>query len=176
MECPISPKSKVQNYDIGLLLSMMLQTKCKSSIAGIFGDRFSVEQMPKSNILQNVIDLHRIEGKVGYSTNGYKVLEYLIQNKINVDKVIMFTDCQMWDSDSYYSRNSYMSQRWSEYKKVNPNAKLYLFDLAGHGNTPLQINEDDVYLISGFSEKIFDALDSLDKGNSVIDEVNKITL
>jgi hypothetical protein len=51
-----------------------------------------------------------------------------------------------------------------------------LFDLAGYGNTPIKVNENDVYLIAGWSEKIFDALEAIKNGKSVLDEIKKIEL
>lgn len=181
MQQSVSPRSKVQYYDIGLMLGMLLQTRCKSTITGIFGDIWSVEQMPKNSVLNNVIQLHNIEGKVGYSTNGYKVLEYLLTNNIETDKVMMFTDNQMWNSDCSYfggsvSNKVQMHDMWSEYKKKVPSAKLYLFDLAGHGNTSVQVNDNDVFLIAGWSEKVFDVLANLEQGGKTLDEIEKISL
>jgi len=173
METPISPRSKIQNYDIGLILGMLLQSRCKAVISGIFGDIWKVIQLPKTNILHNADELHRREGEVGYSTNGWKVIRYLNENKIKIDKVMIFTDCQLWDSTF---DNAHINDEWREYKKFNPTAKLYLFDLAGYGNTPLSIQRNDVYLIAGWSDKVFDVLEALEKGGSAIDEINKIEL
>jgi len=170
----VSPKSSVQMYDIGLVLSMLLQSKCKYVTTGIFGDTFKTKTMPKDSILQNVIDLQRIEGEVGYSTNGYKVLQYLIEKEQVVDKVMIFTDCQMWNSESgygYYTNDSRIPQMWNKYKQIAPEAKLYLFDLQGYGNTPLDVKQKDVYLIAGWSEKVFDVLENIDKGQEALDTI-----
>jgi len=40
--------------------------------------------------------------------------------------------------------------------------KIYLFDLAGYGNTPLNVLRDDVFLISGWSDKIFNVLSAVE--------------
>ena len=187
MQHSISDKSKIEYYDIGLLLGMLVQSKCKNVITGIFGDTWSVETLPKTSILKNVIDLHRIEGKVGYSTNGYLILEYLIKNKKSVDKIFMFTDCQLWNSSfdrtssgryrfnssAYDSGNSY-DTLWKEYKKINPNAKLYLFDVSGYQTTPVRINPDNVFLIAGWNEKVFDVLQSIEKGEENLSKIKEI--
>jgi len=176
MQTPVSPKSKVLMYDIGLTLSMVLQSKCKAVQTGIFGDSFKIKHMPKTSILANVQKLYEIEGEVGYSTNGYKVIEHLNNTNQSVDKIMIFTDCQMWNSDSWRSDNSSFKSEWSKYKKANPNAKLYLFDLQGYGNTPLSVQEQDVHLIAGWSEKVFSVLSALEEGKDAIDVINKITL
>ncbi len=139
----------------------------------MFGDIWKVVQLPRTSILHNADELHRREGEVGYSTNGWKVIRYLRENNIKVDKVMIFTDCQLWNST--YD-DAHINDEWREYKKFNPTVKLYLFDLAGYGNTPLSVQRDDVYLIAGWSDKVFDVLEALEKGGLAIDEINKIEL
>ena len=173
MYLPISMKSTINNYDIGLMLSMILNNRCKNVVSGIFGDTWKVVNMPSTGILHNVGELYKREGEVGYSTNGYKVIEYLRENNIVMDKVMMFTDCQMWDSDECKES---IHEEWDKYKQIAPDAKLYLFDLVGYGNTPLDIVRDDVFLIAGWSDCIFEMLHALEKGSSVIEEIRKIKL
>jgi len=180
MNQSISAKSKIENYDIGLTLGMLLQNKCKSVITGVFGDEWKNVQLPKKSILQNIQELGKLNSEVGWSTNGWKVLEYLIEKKIKVDKIMIFTDCQMWNSDistnesNDCSELSMFHKLWKDYKKINIEAKMYLFDLSGCGTTPLFVDERDVYLIAGWSDKIFDVLEGIDNGESALNEINKI--
>lgn len=173
MQMPISPKSTVQYYDIGLLLSMLLRSRCRQVLAGIFGDTWKVVNMPNNNILMATNELHRREGEVGYSTNGYKVIEWLLDNRVEMDKVMMFTDMQMWDSTGH---NNNFETLWRHYKKLVPEAKLYLFDLAGYGQSPLRLAEPDVYLISGWSDRVFDVLTAIENGSNALELINKIEL
>jgi hypothetical protein len=57
------------------------------------------------------------------------------------DKVFIFTDCRLWDSDyniyGSYGKRSTLKDEWNKYKKVAPNAKLYIFDLGGYGNVSM---------------------------------------
>ena len=167
----VNAKSTVRLFDIGLLLSMLLKNRCKQVIAGIFGSEWSVENMPADNILMATRQLERLEGKVGYSTNGYKVVDWLIEQKQVMDKVMMFTDMQMWDSTG---RNSTFEKSWRRYKQLAPQAKLYLFDLGGYGQSPLRLVEPDVYLIAGWSDRVFDVLSAIDKGGDALSVINGI--
>ena len=171
MQTPISKNSTVQNFDIGLMLGMLLQSRCRSVISGMFGDIWKVVQLPRNQILSNADEIHRREGEVGYSTNGWKVLEWCVSQNQRIDKVMMFTDCQMWDSTGYHSDNSGMSALWQQVKQINPQAKLYLFDLSGYGTTPLDIRANDVFLMAGWSDKIFDVLAAIEEGKNVIDRI-----
>ena len=186
MQHSVSPRSSVQNYDIGILLSMLLQSKCQSVISGIFGDTWKVINLPQDNILANTCEMHRREGEVGYSTNGYKVVDYLVKKKIRMDKVMIFTDCQMWDSDRGYlgtyeeeiygTRGKHIKDSWHRYKAMFPEAKLYLFDLAGYGQPPMHMAERDVYLIAGWSDRVFDILTAVDNGEDALSVINKIEI
>jgi 60 kDa SS-A/Ro ribonucleoprotein len=173
MQQPISPKSKVLLYDIGLMLGMLMQSRCKNVVSGMFGDRWKIINMPKRSILANVNEYYKREGEVGYATNGHLVLEDLIGRKEIVDKVMLFTDVQMWNNA--YTKDSFANS-WNRYKKIAPNAKLYLFDLAGYGQSPINIEKNDVYLIAGWSDKVFDVLNALEDKNSALNYINRIEL
>ncbi len=173
MQKPVSARSKVLLYDIGLVLGMLLQSKCKSVVTGMFGDSWKVINMPGRAVLQNVQEYYRREGEVGYSTNGHLVIEDLIDRNVKMDKVMMFTDCQMWNSSG---TRATIRSAWARYRSMYPQAKLYLFDLAGYGNTPLKVENDGVHLIAGWSDKIFDVLQAIEDGASAVEQIKKIQL
>lgn len=173
MQKAISAKSKVQYYDIGLMLAMLLQSRCQNVVTGMFGDIWKVINVPKKNILSNVEEFYRREGEVGYSTNGYLVIQDLLQRGKVVDKLMLFTDCQLWNS---YNGSDNIANLWKQYKKLAPFAKLYLFDLAGYGNTPLNVQRDDVFLIAGWSDKIFDVLKAIEDGSNAVKMIEAMEL
>ena len=170
----VSRKSSIRAYDIGLMLAMMMRSRSTNVVTGIFGDRWKTVDLPKMNVLANTQLLNKIEGSVGYSTNGYKVIDSLIKSGQVMDKVMLFTDVQMWNS---HGGKSTFEKSWMKYKRtIATNAKLYLFDLAGYGNTPLRVEKNDVYLIAGWSDKVFDVLNAIEEGESALSEIMKIEL
>jgi len=173
MQKTVSARSKIQNFDIGLMLAMLLQSRCGNVMTGMFGDTWKVINVPSKNILANVQEFYRREGEVGYSTNGYLVVKDLLQQKKKVDKLMLFTDCQLWNSKN---SGENIADLWKSYKKLAPDAKLYLFDLSGLGNTPLNVMRDDVYLIAGWSDKIFNVLNALEDGENAVQMINSIEL
>jgi 60 kDa SS-A/Ro ribonucleoprotein len=48
--------------------------------------------------------------------------------------------------------------------------------LQGYGRAPLQILRNDVYLIAGWSDKVFEVLAALENGSSALDAINEIEL
>ena len=100
-------------------------------------------------------------------------MEWLVNEKIEVDKVMFFTDCQFWGESNF---GKYFLGLWEEYKKINPEAKLYLFDLAGYGHSPIEIPREDVVLVAGWNERVFDMIVSIENGSNLIEEINKVEL
>lgn len=172
MQQPISPRSKVLLYDVGLVLAMLLQSRCQYVVTGLFGDRWLRVPLPQGQVLRNVQELYRREGEVGYATNGHRVIQDLRQRGEAVDKVMIFTDCQLWNTNG----KGTLAQEWAAYRaNVAPQARLYLFDLAGLGTTPLDVRpQDGVALIAGWSDKIFDVLAAIENGGSALTEIEKI--
>jgi hypothetical protein len=173
MQHAISPNSTIQNYDIGLMLGMLLKSRCANTVSGIFGSTWKTVDLPGNSVLSNVDALYKREGEVGYSTNGYLILQDLTDRRQVMDKIMIFTDCQLWDSRR---NNAVMQNVWREYKNTAPDAKLYLFDLAGYGTTPMSIVNNDVYLIAGWSDKIFDMLSAVENGMDALELIENIKL
>jgi len=179
MQRTISPRSQITNYDIGALMAMLLQTRCATATAGMFGDTWKVlYDLPKDNVLRSTNEIHRREGEVGYSTNGWKVLEWAVRlakmDSQTFERIMIFTDCQMWNSSG--SEKGSINSHWKEYKKLVPESKLYLFNLAPYGGTPIDMRNGDVHLISGWSDRIFNVLADIERGGESLDEIKEIKL
>ena len=86
---------------------------------------------------------------------------------------MLFTDCQLWNS---YWDDRHLAKSWDKYKKIAPDAKLYLFDLAGYGQSPVSMEREDVFCIAGWSDKVFDILAALENGKNAIDEIRRIVV
>jgi len=175
MQQLFSERGTIQLFDIGTLLAMLLQSRCANATVGMFGDTWKeLNDLPSTNVLEATNEIHRREGEVGYSTNGWKVLQWCIDHNKAYDRIMIFTDCQMWDTRG---RESSMNKLWKHYKKNVPNAKLYLFDLSNYGQgSPIDMRNGDVNLISGWSDKIFHVLWNIENGGSSLDEIKEIIL
>ena len=173
MQKPVSPKSSIKNYDIGLMLGMLLKSRCEKAVSGIFGDTWKIVNLSDTGVLSNVDAFYKREGEVGYATNGHLVVQYLIDHKIKMDRIMIFTDCQLWNS---IGDGSSLTGAWRKYKDEYPEAKLYLFDLSGYGNVPVNTNNPDVYLVAGWSDKIFDVIEAINNGGDALKTIKAIDL
>ena len=172
----LSEKSSIHMWEVALVLAMLMRDRCKSVITSVFGTTHQVLNLSnRSGILSNCakLSVDQRNDIVGSSTNGHLVIQHLLDEKIVMDKVMLFSDMQLWNS-GYDSRS--FASKWHDYKRFNPKAKLYLFDLQGYGDTPLSTAEQDVYLIAGWSEKIFGILAALERGSNAVAEIEAIEL
>jgi hypothetical protein len=130
---------------------------------------------------------------VDCSTNAYLTLQYLIENKVNVDRIMIFSDMQCYNSnevDNFYSRfacsygvtrppqlsyGNTLAAMLKHYKRtINPNVYLYSFDLAGYGTIQFPEDEKNVCLLSGFSDRVFDFIKSYEEiGTGMADKISQ---
>ena len=74
----------------------------------------------------------------------------------------------------YAKRFRTLRKSWNNYKAKFPKSKLYLFDLAGYGMSPLKLAQPDVYLIAGWSDKVFDILSAVDSGKEAVEVIKNV--
>jgi 60 kDa SS-A/Ro ribonucleoprotein len=173
MQQGVSARSSILLYDIGLLLGMLLQHRCRHVVTGMFGDRWQVVNLPQTSVLANVQEFYKREGQVGYATNGHLVVRDLVQRRVQADKVMLFTDCQLWNNSG---DGGQLGREWQRYKAIAPQARLYLFDLAGYGQAPIQLVRDDVFLIAGWSDKVFGVLEAIENGREALAAVEALEM
>jgi hypothetical protein len=104
---------------------------------------------------------------VGHGTNFNAIFE---EAKESYDRILIFSDMQGWIGGDAPTHS------FNEYKKrTGANPKIYSFDLAGYGT--LQFPENNVYILAGFSDKVFDLLKLLEQDRkALIHEIEKVEL
>jgi 60 kDa SS-A/Ro ribonucleoprotein len=89
----------------------------------------------------------------------------------------MVSDNESWAQ--YHSsgwRCTAMNGEWREFKKRNPNAKLVLIDIDPSRTTQLA-DDKSVLNVGGFSDQVFNVVDSFMKGDGHwVDQIEKTEL
>ena len=164
MKKPISKSTVAYRHEVAALYGAIAHGLFDEAIVGAFAESYAtVPVNPTDSVFTN---MKRILGtRVGGNTNGHLAIDYLTYKRIKVDRVLVFTDEQMWNSSSYYhGGRRYFAESWKQYlTSINPNAKLYVFDLAGYGYSLTPENMQGVTQISGFSDKVFRFMEFADK-------------
>jgi hypothetical protein len=174
MKAPISRNTVAYRHEVAALYGAIAHGLFDEAIVGAFGATYAnVPVNPNDSVFTNMNKI--TSTNVGGSTNGHLAINYLTGNRINVDRVLVFTDEQMWTSG--YGRR-YFAESWEQYlREINPSAKLYVFDLAGYGFSLTPENMQGVTQISGFSDKVFRFMEYADKEPATLVEwVNSVVV
>ncbi|HXB32515.1 MAG TPA: hypothetical protein VNV35_03805, partial [Puia sp.] len=178
---PVCDDESIRRFDIGPLLAYSWKSRGEKIVAGIIGNTWRTIAMsqpnamsppnamppsiaaPHPSILASTDQFRRHEGVAGFAINAWLVISDLVRKKQVVDKVLIFTDCPLWNNRAFdQDGGADIGRWWRRYRReIAPQATLYLFDLAGYGIAPLRKPEEGVYLLAGWNERFFDVLDIL---------------
>jgi 60 kDa SS-A/Ro ribonucleoprotein len=171
MRRPVDSLSGVQRFDVAPLLAMSWKSRENQLITGIIGNNWRPLELPNKPALLAVDEFRAHEGEAGYAINAWLVLQDLMRRQQMVDRVLIFTDYRLWDNRTFNQpAGTDLGRCWRQYRtQCAPQAKLYLFDLAGYGSRSLECLEDGVFLIAGWKERMIDILEAVDAGQEIIE-------
>jgi len=171
MHSPLSERSTVQYCEIADLLQAMAYHISDNAITSVFGQDFAIVPVSsKSTILDNMLKFMNTD--VGHATNGFLAFKWLLDNKVKVDRILLFSDMQLYQTDDW-TGNQTLAEILREYRAtINKKTQFYSFDLTGYGT--LKVPEPETYLISGWSTKVLSFIDMNEsKGIKAIKKVEK---
>jgi len=168
MDTALSRKSFMTYKEISSLFGALLMKKGAKVIA--FGDDAELvnahHSTPTLELQQKIINT-----SVGTSTNGWKVIKHLYEEQIECDRIIIFTDMQIWDSVSFLNDQT-LKEWFVKYKSnINSEAKLYMVDLSSYGQVSMPDNYPDVYSIQGWNSKIIDYIVNVENLDDMLEEI-----
>jgi len=167
----LSVDSEMDYVEIGALFGAMMAKR--GGDIGVFGETFSpVDVADGMSTLEIANEL--IELDVGHSTNGWKALEYLTAEGKRYDRVVFFTDEQIWDSTGWGEERSLKSE-WDSYSRFHPPTTCYMVDLASYGVPSFPEGYSNVIHISGWSDAVFDYIEGYESAESMVAEIEAIT-
>jgi 60 kDa SS-A/Ro ribonucleoprotein len=148
MKSKLSEKSVVTHKQISALFGAMSNTFCDNAILYGFAQKLADIKMT-GNILQDTNTI--INTFVGTQTNGHLVINDLIRNNIKTDRIIFYTDEELWNSeDCSCNFNSSVMK----YMELFPECQLYIINVNGYGDTCISRHAKNAMTIHGFSESI----------------------
>lgn len=182
MTSTVSSKSKMQMREIGCLFGAIMHKKSEDSVVSVFAtDHVPVSLSSRDSIFTNMNKMLR-QDTHGCSTDAYKVMNWLNDNKVFVDRIVLFSDMQCYSSDakSSYRCNSAdnIYAGLVKYRQtVNPNVFVYSFDLANYGTTQFPQDDCRVCLAGGFSDKILSFIPMFERSRAdMLAEIESISI
>lgn len=157
MNSPISGRSSIAQIEIGIILGSATHKYTDKAFTGCFGDYWKIYNMSKKSagIIANVPRIIQQSQEVGWSTNGHLVPQWLNEHKEHVDRILMFTDMQLWDSSGWNgSSNTVRNEMQKYWKDINPDCQVYMFNLNGYGEVSFPEGTKNVTYINGWSDRV----------------------
>jgi 60 kDa SS-A/Ro ribonucleoprotein len=159
----LSNKSKICCAEIGCLFAAMTNKMCDNAIIGLFDTNLNIYTGLETDTL--TLTKHLIDNCNGGATNGYLTVKYLLDQKIFCDRMIMFTDMQLYGDNLQSKINKYR-------QTINPNFKVYIINLNGYGDICVNPQDTHNILISGWSDKILNYINMHEQGtNKMIKDI-----
>jgi 60 kDa SS-A/Ro ribonucleoprotein len=174
----IQPTRGVSNAELANLMGAMALHVCESGLAGTFGETFALAQVnPRHDVLYNKVQIDACGQTTGHSTNAWRIFEYLIRHDVAVDRVLLFSDMQCYDSGARYAPGAYaghsLSTELEAYRQRNPGVVVYSVNLATQDNACQFAPEQPVVELAGFSESIFEFISAVEVGESIVEHITQ---
>lgn len=167
MDYKISDKSSTNCYDIAKLLGVLAARICDNATVFTFHSggyswysNTSSNSTEKVNISSRDGILSQVDKKFRRASGGTSMedpFEYIKKNRMLFDRIIVL-------SDNEVNGSSRIIQSYAdEYRRAfNPDLWVHAIDLQGYGTQ--QFNGDKTNIISGWSEKVLEFIDIVEKG------------
>lgn len=161
----VSEHSNLTPKEIGALFGAIMVEH--DSDVGAFARNFErLDPDPRDTTMTNMQNIAR--AGPGGGTHGHKVPNQLRRRGEVYDKVILFTDLQLWGGN--------FESEWRKYKKeVAPSASLYLVDLEAYGDLVTPEGTQDVYNISGWSTNVLDFIAKMERAGEMVAEIEEVS-
>jgi 60 kDa SS-A/Ro ribonucleoprotein len=176
----ISANSKRDTASIANLFAVLYWLKSNDTIVGLFGDKLIYPTLDRDKgVFDNYKIINKESGKTGLGTETgiFTMFKRLVDEKIMVDSVVIFSDTQIGAGCGWYGsfgRGDSFMKLLATYRKMNPNFLCVSVDLKGYGTT---VFDDKTLKVAGFSDKIFSIIhNSAKNAEAVLAEIEKVDL
>ena len=156
------------------LMASMLVGLDKSRVTGwLWADRareVSIDGSP--------MDFIKNTRTTGGGTDVHAAIMGLIKTKTIVDKLVIFTDLQMYNiGNDWGAKKAEFKDSVAKYRKLNPNVKVLFWNLEGYkGGSPMKLDHD-ILEVSGYSDKMLSVIPKMWKDkNALIKEINAVEI
>jgi uncharacterized protein with von Willebrand factor type A (vWA) domain len=119
----------------------------------------------------------------GGGTEVNAAISGLINSNTKVDKLIIFTDMEMYHLDRYSSSSLYnknpriFSSSLDAYKQISPNVKVLFWNLEGYNDGSPIVLTDSIMEVSGYSDKLLEVIPKMwEDSDALIKEIESISL
>ncbi|MBI6882701.1 TROVE domain-containing protein [Pseudomonas putida] len=162
--------SNVTCLDAAALIGAAIRRKNKDAMILTFD--YTARELKVHRDAEVMTIATKIKQKLGGGTNCGSVVQYLLDNNIGVENLIMVSDNESW-ADGW---NSKLSELWARYKKLHPKARMINCDITPNEYSETS-NRADTLRVAGFSDEVFNVMASfLGGGSNQVDAIKKVEI
>ncbi len=162
MTSALSAKSKVSYKEVASVLGAIAVKKSdESCVVGFAETAKLINVNPDDTMITNIFKI--VGTNIGYSTNAWLAFQE-IGNR-DFDRIILISDMQCYGGS--------VSDQWKQYQKNHPNAYLYSMDVSAYGTKQTPSKAKNVVLLNGWSDKIIDYMNLVEKRDIMEAEIRK---
>ena len=148
-----------------------------TGVAGTFGATFALANTnPRHGLFYNKAQIDRCGATTGHATDAWKIFEHLIHKRVLVDRIIIFSDMQCYDSHARHNQ-AYMGHSLAteleSYQRINPKVVVYSVNLATQDNSCQFAPDQPVVQLAGWSESILQFFAAMVVGESVVGKIGE---
>ncbi|MEW5988121.1 MAG: TROVE domain-containing protein [Chloroflexota bacterium] len=173
----VSSTRGMTNAEIGNLLGAMAVYCSEAAYAGTFGETFALADIThRIGLFKNKERIDACGRTTDHATNAWMVFQALIRERIRVDRVVLLSDMQCYDSHARYHPLVHtahsLSGELDAYRQINPAVKVYSINLASQDNSCQFAPDQPVIELAGFSESIFQFVTAMEVGQDMTDWIS----
>lgn len=174
MNARTSGRSQMSLKEIASVFGATIHRNAEKTVVCAYGTTTKILNLSKKDsVLRNAQRISSTD--VGGSTEAYKAIEHLIQEKNKVDRIILLTDEESYDSTSWGETERSVKGEVDIYRRtVNPDVYVYTINLAGYGTTELPEGDKNTCLIGGWSEKVLEFIPAFENKEQILERIKKI--
>lgn len=181
----VSALSKTTSSDIANVFASMLLSNQPNVYVGLFGDRLvSYEVDRNKGILANAKAMHELGKTCGGGTEAgiYEFFNEMSKSGKSVDNVIIFSDQVIGNGNGWYghtseTRSGNFREVFKAFNKKFPATKVVSVDIRQTSGTSVFDKSYNVTQISGWSDKIFNFIETGTVGyKAILKEIEAIEI
>lgn len=140
-------------------------------MVSVYGSEFKVVNLSTKNLVLTNMEII-VNTNVGGSTNAWMSIRWLNKTKTIVDRIVLLTDEESYDS---YGDHSVKGELDIYRKTVNPDVYVYVINLAGYGTSEFPEGDKNVCLMGGWSDKVVEFIPAYEERETILGKIKKIT-
>lgn len=160
----ISGRSTISIKEAAGCLAGILAKSCNSAFVYSWASTFQLLDVRSNDSVSNIIS-KILNANVGGATLAYKPLVDATEKGLHADRIVLLSDMQCYHPGA----NNFQTALTEYRKKVNRNVWLHSINLNAHDcSSQVAGGQENINLVSGFSDKILSTLMEAEKGSGEI--------